>query len=52
MFEFNAKVYKQKLGTAIGTKLAPAYANMFMSSLGEDMLNSCELKAWNLVQVH
>ena len=46
MFEFNGKVYKQKSGTAIGTKFAPAYANLFMSSLEEDMLNSCEVKPW------
>ena len=43
VFEFNGKVYKQKLGTAIGTKFAPAYANLFMSNLEEDMLNSCEV---------
>ena len=27
-FEVNGRVYKQKLGTAIGTKFAPAYANL------------------------
>ena len=26
-FEFNDRIYRQKLGTAIGTKFAPAYAN-------------------------
>ena len=52
MFEFNGKVYKQNLGTAIGTKLAPVYANLFMSSLEEDTFNSCEGRAWNFVQVH
>ena len=46
VFEFNGKVYKQKLGTTIGTKFAPAYANLFLSSLEEDMLNSCEVKPW------
>ena len=46
VFEFNGKVYKQKLGTAIGKKFAPAYANLFMSSLEEDVLNSCEVKPW------
>ena len=46
VFEFNGKVYKQKLGTAIGTKFAPAYANLFMSNLEENMLNSCEVKPW------
>ena len=28
-FEFNCGFYKQKLGTAIGTKFAPAFANVF-----------------------
>ena len=46
VFEFNGKVYKQKLGTTISTKFAPAYANLFMSSSEEDMLNSCEVKPW------
>ena len=32
-FEFGEKTYRQKLGTAIGTKLAPAYANLFMGEL-------------------
>ena len=46
VFEFEGKVYKQKLGTAIGTKFAPAYANLFMSSLEEDMLSSWAVKPW------
>ena len=45
MFEFDGKVYKQELGTAIGTKFAPAYASLFMSSLEEDTLDSCEVKS-------
>ena len=32
-FEFNNKFYKQLQGTAMGTKLAPAYANIFMGKL-------------------
>ena len=44
--EFNGKGYMQKLGIAISTKFAPAYANLFMSSLEEDMLNSCAVKLW------
>ena len=46
MFEFDGKVYKQKLGTVIGTKFAPAYANLFISSLEEDMPSSCAVKTW------
>ena len=30
----------------IGLKFAPAYANLFMSSLEEDMLSSCAVKPW------
>ena len=32
-FEFDDKIYHQKLGTAMGTKFAPDYANIFMHSL-------------------
>ena len=37
-FEFSEKVYKQKLGTAIGTKFAAAFANIFMAELENKML--------------
>ena len=30
-FDFNGKYYHQKSGTAMGTKLAPLYANLFMT---------------------
>ena len=32
-FELSSKIYHQKLGTAIGTKFAPRYANLFMAGL-------------------
>ena len=32
-FELSGKIYHQKLGTAIGTKFAPPYANLFMAGL-------------------
>ena len=32
-FELSDKFYHQKLGTAIGTKFAPPYANLFMAGL-------------------
>ena len=31
--ELSSKIYHQKLGTAIGTKFAPPYANLFMAGL-------------------
>ena len=37
-FEFNDKLYRQKLGTAIG-KLALAYANLVMTRLEERLLD-------------
>jgi hypothetical protein len=45
-FEFDEKLFRQKLGTAIGTKFAPGYANIFMGYLEEEFLASCELKPW------
>ena len=39
-FEFNDKIYRQKLGTAIGTKFAPAYANLFMTRLEERLVDT------------
>ena len=32
-FELGKDMYHQKLGTAIGTKFAPPYANLFMAGL-------------------
>ena len=46
MFLFDGKVHRQKLGTTIGTKFAPAYANLFISSLEEEMMSSFEVKLW------
>ena len=38
IFEFNEKTFKQKRGTAIGTKFAPPYTILFMGDLEEKML--------------
>ena len=46
MFQFDGKVYRQKLGTVIGTKFAPAYANLFMFSLEEEMISRYEVRPW------
>ena len=39
VFEFNDQFYLQKQGTAMGTKMAPAYANLFMGKLEEHLLH-------------
>ena len=38
IFEFNGKHYIQKIGTAMGTKVAPTYACLFMGWLEETFL--------------
>ena len=38
-FEFEDKIYNQKLRTAIGTKFAPSFTNVFTSKLEERMLS-------------
>ena len=43
-FEFDGQIYLQKQGTAIGTKFAHAYANIFMFVLEKGMLGICEFK--------
>lgn len=35
-FKFGDKFYLQKQGTAMGTNMAPTYANMFLSMLEEE----------------
>ena len=39
-FEFNGQHYLQVQGTAMGTKKAPAYANMYMGRLEKQLLMS------------
>ena len=43
-FTFNEKYYLQSKGTAMGTKMAPAYANIYMAVLEEDFLSKCSLQ--------
>ena len=43
-FEFGQDVYKQILGTAIGTKFAPPYANIFMAGLEEEIFKNPKFK--------
>ena len=44
IFEFDEKTFKQKRGTAIGTKFAPPYAILFMANLEEKILEGFEKK--------
>ena len=39
IFEFNGDYFLQLQGTAMGTKMIPAYANLFMGSLEPDLTN-------------
>lgn len=43
-FEFNGRIYKQIQGTAMGTRVAPSYANLFMDSLETNLLNAMDPK--------
>jgi len=42
IFEHDGRVFLQKQGTAIGTKMAPSYAILFMAELEEKILNTCQ----------
>ena len=44
VFEHNGKIYRQKQGTAMGTKFAPPYAITFMGEFEENALANFELK--------
>jgi len=43
-FEFNGRHYLKKWGTAIGTKMAPSYANVFMDRLERRLIENVEVK--------
>ena len=45
--EFDGKAFKQKRGTAIGTKFAPPYAMLFMADFEEKILETFEKKQWS-----
>ena len=46
-FEFNGKCYLQIQGTAMGTKMAPSYANISMCRLERRLLQSVSLKPFS-----
>ena len=52
IFEFDEKTFKQKRGTAIGTKFAPPSAILYMADLKEKLLEIFEKKNNDLVEVH
>ncbi len=43
-FQFADSMYHQVQGTAMGTKMAPAYANLFMAELEERLLDNYHIK--------
>ena len=43
-FQFADRMYHQIQGTAMGTKMAPAYANIFMAELEEHLLDNYPIK--------
>ena len=45
-FEFNGEVKRQKCGAAIGTKLTPSYACIFMDEVGTGFLKSQGLQTF------
>ena len=45
-FEFNENHYLQTLGTAIGTKMAPSYANLFMDRMERRLLSQAQVKPY------
>ena len=49
IFEFNREYYIQLLGTAMGTRVAPTYANIFMAKLEKFMLENCSPELAELV---
>ena len=45
-FQFLDKIFKQKRGTAIGTKFAPPYSILFMADLEKRLLSDIDLKPY------
>jgi len=44
VLEFNRKYYLQTFGTSMGASFAPSYANIFMGSLEQSMLENARVK--------
>ena len=43
-FTFNGKIYLQKQGTVMGTRMAPNYAIIFMHSVEQQILKNAKLR--------
>ncbi|XP_045215214.2 uncharacterized protein LOC123565411 [Mercenaria mercenaria] len=43
-FQFNEINYIQRSGTAMGTKMAPCFASLFMGKLEKEFIDSCDKK--------
>ena len=52
-FEFKGENYLQTHGTAMGTKMAVALANIFMAEIETNLLNQSRIKpmAWNIISM-
>ena len=46
IFKYSKKIFKQKRGTAIGTKFAPPYSILFMAELEEAILKEADFKPY------
>ena len=51
-FQFNGTNYIQIGGTAMGTRVAPSLANLFMNSLENKMIQSYDKKTKSTVKIH
>ena len=49
IFEIDEKTFKQKRGTAIGTKFAPPYTILFMADFAEKMLENSPMVWWRYI---
>ena len=52
IFEHNTSFYKQLRATAIGTKMVPPYAIIFMNDLEEKLLKDCDNKKTCILQYY
>ena len=52
-FEFKGENYLQTHGTAMGTKMAVAFANIFRAEIETNLLNQSRIKpiAWNVISM-